>query len=71
MGGKILEFTGEKLYNEGITAGEVAALVGLVYDGLLAEDRAMERAEKKYGVPAKKFKKMLEEYHPDDERMQG
>ena len=65
MGGKILEFRGEKIFNEGIEKGKVDELLGLAYDGTLPVDVAAKRAETKYKVSKKDFMKMLSSYKPE------
>lgn len=67
MGGKILEFKGEKIFNE----GKVNELLGLVYDGAITEQYAADRAEKRYGVKKDEFKRLLASYDPNAELMQG
>lgn len=76
MGGKILSFKGEDIYNEGkaegLAEGRLKDLMDLVYDGVLTEEFAAARAEKRYGIKQEDFKKMLADYAPDDqEPMQG
>lgn len=79
MGGKILEFRGESIFNkgkeegreEGREEGKVEGLLDLAYDGTLSVDVAAEKAEKKYKVSKEEFMKMLKAYKPDDNLMQG
>ena len=83
MGGKILEFRGESIFNkgkeegreegmaEGIEKGEIKGLLDLAYDGTLPVDVAAKRAETKYKVSKEDFMKMLSSYKPDDNLMQG
>ena len=83
MGGKILEFRGESIFNkgkeegreegmaEGIEKGEIKGLLDLAYDGTLPVDVAAKRAEIKYKVSKEDFMKMLSSYKPDDDLMQG
>ena len=75
MGGKILEFRGESIFNkgkeEGREEGKVEGLLDLAYDGTLSVDIAAEKAEKKYKVSKEEFMKMLKAYKPDDNLMQG
>lgn len=68
MGGKILEFKGERIYNE----GKVSELVELVHDGDLGFDIAAKKAEQKYGITRDAFQEMVDHYQPDSEDlMQG
>ena len=77
MGGKILEFRGESIFNkgkeegmaEGIEKGEIKGLLDLAYDGTLPVDVAAKRAEMKYKVSKEDFMKMLGSYKPDDDLM--
>lgn len=55
MGGKILEFKNEKLFNE----GGIKNLLSPVHDGLLNADVAADRATKEYGISTDDFKKRL------------
>ena len=79
MGGKILEFRGESIFNkgkeegreEGKEEGKVDELLDLAYDGTLPVDVAAKRAETKYKVSKEDFMKMLSSYKPDDDLMQG
>ena len=79
MGGKILEFRGERIFNQGmekgiekgIEEGEIKSLLDLAYDGTLPVDVAAKRAETKYKVSKEDFMKMLSSYKPDDDLMQG
>lgn len=75
MGGKILEFKGEKIYNEGKEEGKkegkIEELLGLAYDKAMTVEAAAERAETKYHVSKSDFMEMLKSYKPDDELMQG
>ena len=79
MGGKILEFRGESIFNkgkeegreEGKEEGKVDELLDLAYDGTLPVDVAAKRAETKYKVSKEDFMKMLKAYKPDDNLMQG
>jgi flagellar biosynthesis/type III secretory pathway protein FliH len=83
MGGKILEFRGESIFNkgkeegreegmaEGIERGEIKGLLDLAYDNTLPVDVAAKRAETKYKVSKEDFMKMLKAYKPDDDLMQG
>lgn len=69
MGGRVLGYKGERVYNkgktDGRTEGAIEALVGLVHDGLLDENVAIERASQDYGITAADFKKMLKRSEPD------
>lgn len=79
MGGKILEFKGERIYNEGREEGKkegkkegkIEELLGLAYDKAMTVEAAAERAETKYHVSKSDFMEMLKSYKPDDELMQG
>lgn len=75
MGGRILKFKNEEYFDEGRAQGEVSGgikdLLGLVYDGLLDEKVASDRAFKKYGVNQEDFHRMLIEYKPEEVLMQG
>ena len=79
MGGEILEFRGEIIFNkgkeegkeEGKIEGMIEGLLSLAYDGTMSVDVAAKRAETKYKVSKKDFMKMLKAYKPDDNLMQG
>lgn len=79
MGGRVLEYKGERIFKkgeakgrtEGRAEGAMENLVSLVYDGLLDEKVAIDRAREKYGVSAADFKKMLEEFDPNTDLKQG
>ncbi|MDD6428359.1 MAG: hypothetical protein PUF90_02635 [Lachnospiraceae bacterium] len=83
MGGKILQFRGEELYNEGREEGRVegrkegreegtiGTLIKLAFDHTLPADVAADRAESMCKVSKDKFMKMLNSYNPDDTLMQG
>lgn len=75
MGGKVLEFKGERIFREGEKEGrkegKLDELVGLVYDHLISEKVAILRAKEKYGVSEEEFKEALAQYKPEDELMQG
>lgn len=75
MGGRVLEYKGERIFKKGEakgrTEGAMENLVSLVYDGLLDEKVAIDRAREKYGVSAADFKKMLEEFDPNTDLKQG
>lgn len=74
MGGKILEFKGEKLINqgreEGMQEGSIRTLAELVHDGMLPLEAAETMVGKKYGVSRADFRAMVKSYKPD-ERMEG
>ena len=82
MGGKILEFKGEREYNEGKEKGRqegriegrqegrIELLVNLVNAGQLNDAFAIKQAQK-FGISEENFKKMLTSYDPGDERLQG
>lgn len=83
MGGKILEFKGERIYNqgreegreegrkEGREEGKIEDLLDLAYDNIIPADVAASRAETRYNISKNDFMKMLESYKPDDDLMQG
>ena len=79
MGGKIIEFKGERIFNQGMEKGVekgkieggIEDLLGLVYDNALSVDVAASRAEKKYNVSKDDFMEMVKTYKPDDELKQG
>ena len=66
MSGRVLEFKGEREYNE----GKIEMLVYLVSVGQLNATFAIKQA-KKYRISDEEFKEMLNSYHPDDEQLQG
>lgn len=82
MGGKILEFKGEKLINqgraegrmegkaEGRVEGRAELLIELVHNGMLPLETAETMAEK-YGITRADFQAMVKKYTPREERMQG
>ena len=74
MGGRVLEFKGEREYNEGKEKGRqegrIELLVNLVNAGQLNDAFALKQAQK-FGISEEKFKKMLTSYDPGDERLQG
>lgn len=78
MGGKVLEFKGEREYNEGKEEGrqegrqegQIEMMVYLLNAGQLNAMFATKQA-KKYGISEEEFKEMLNSYNPDDERLQG
>lgn len=65
MNGRVLEFEGEREYNEAKREGEIEMLVHLAYKGLLDEEAAAEVAQK-CGCSKEKFKEMLHSYKPGD-----
>ncbi|GEM_PF-1184244 len=75
MGGKILQFRGEELYNEGREKGReegtIGTLIKLAFDHTLPADVAADRAESMCKVSKDKFMEMLNSYNPDDTLMQG
>ena len=71
MGGKILEYKGERIFNEGKEEGWIENLPDLAHDNTLPVDVAASKAEKKYNVPKNEFLEMLKSYKPDDELKQG
>ena len=74
MSGKILEFKGEREYNEGKEKGRqegrIELLVNLVNAGQLNDAFALKQAQK-FGISEEKFKKMLTTYDLGDERLLG
>ena len=74
MGGRVLEFKGEREYNEGKEKGRqegrIELLVNLVNAGQLNDAFALKQAQK-FGISEENFKKMLASYDPGDERLQG
>ena len=74
MGGRVLEFKGEREYNEskekGRQEGRIELLVNLVNAGQLNDAFALKQAQK-FGISEENFKKMLTSYDPGDERLQG
>ena len=74
MGGRVLEFKGEREYNEGKEKGRqegrIELLVNLVNAGQLNDAFALKQAQK-FGISEENFKKMLISYDPGDERLQG
>ena len=85
MGGRVLEFKGEREYNEGKEKGRqegrqegriegrqegrIELLVNLVNTGQLNDAFAIKQAQK-FGISEENFKKMLTSYDPGDERLQ-
>ena len=74
MAGRVLEFKGEREYNEGKEKGRqegrIELLVNLVNAGQLNDAFAIKQAQK-FGISEENFKKMLTSYDPGDERLQG
>ncbi|MDD6691546.1 MAG: hypothetical protein PUE63_06860 [Lachnospiraceae bacterium] len=74
MGGRVLEFKGEREYNEGKEKGRqegrIELLVDLVNAGQLNDAFALKQAQT-FGISGENFKKMLTSYDPSGERLQG
>lgn len=87
MGGKILEFRGEREYNEGVKhgreegreegkavgifTGRINSLLDLVNDGFMSLEQAADRAEKKYHCPKEEFMRLYQQEMDEENRKQG
>lgn len=75
MGGKVLEFKGERLLKEGRQEGreqgKIIGLADMVRHGFATPAQGEEMAQKMYGVSPEEFRKVLAAGESIDERMQG